>query len=325
MPTRRDILISGATALAGFAAARIVSADDRPGPGPRAGHAMAWHGGARAICLIGGDRHEIETGAPLEQVWLWDGRGWRLHQATGAPPATSLVAAAADAERGSVLAFGGFSILGPQKYGPPAGDLWELDRTLVWRRHHPQGAGPGGRHHHAAAFDSARRRFVLYGGFDAANAWQTDVWEWDGRAWQRFEPATGPGPRAHHAMAYDAGRGVIVLRGGTTPEKKQPSDTWTWDGRAWRVAAAGGPGPGGAYRMAYDASRQVVVLAGGDTCLWDGTTWTKASPTRSPTSRMVHGLAFDPVRRVTVLYGGSVDRANVADTWEWDGADWQMK
>jgi hypothetical protein len=283
---------------------------------------MAWHAGARAICLIGGDRDGIEVGSPREQVWLWDGRSWRQQPTVDAPPAASLVAAAADAERGSVLAFGGFSILGPRKYGPPAPDLWELDRTLAWRRHQPDGPQPGGRHHHAVAFDSARRRFVLYGGYDAANAWKTDLWEWDGRAWQQFEPATGPGPRAHHAMTFDVRRGVVVLRGGTTPDKTQPSDTWTWDGRAWRVAAADGPGPGGGYRMAYDASREVIILAGGDTCLWDGATWTKVSPAQSPASRQVHGLAFDPVRRVTVLYGGSVNGERAADTWEWDGARW---
>jgi hypothetical protein len=319
MYTRREVLT---TALAGLAAPRLSAADDTAGPGPRAGHAMAWHGGAGATCLIGGDRKGIEDGSPREQVWLWNGRHWRQHPAADAPQATSLVAVAADPERGSVLAFGGFRILGPRKYGPPAGDLWELDRTLSWRRHAPAGAEPGGRHHHAIAFDIARRRLVLYGGYNADNTWKTDVWEWDGRVWDQLEPSSGPGPRAHHAMAYDASRGVVVLRGGTTPEKSQPSDTWTWDGRAWHIAAADGPGPGGGYRMAYDAAREVTVLCGGDTCLWNGQAWTRVSPAASPSSRLVHAMAYDPARRVVVLYGGSVNRENAADTWEWNGTTW---
>ena len=33
-------------------------------------------------------------------------------------------------------------------------------------------------------------------------------------------------------------------------------------------------------------------------------------------------MAYDPDRRVVVLYGGSVSRENVGDTWEWNGTTW---
>jgi len=303
----------------GVGAAR---ADQTPGPGPRAGHAMAWHAGIGAICLIGGDRPGVEAGAPREQVWLWNGRAWTTRSAGEAPHAASLVAAVADVERRSVFAYGGFRIEGPRKYGAPAGELWELDHDLVWRRH--DGEGPGPRHHHAMAFDAARGRLVLYGGLNAANEWMTDLWEWDRRAWRRVDFETGPGQRAHHAMAFDERRGRIVLRGGTRADKVRPLDTWEWDGRAWRLAAADGPGPGGGYRMAFDAARGVTVLCGGDTCLWDGGAWTKAESARAPAHRMVHSLAYDRDRRVVVLYGGSVDGENVGDTWEWNGAAWSL-
>jgi hypothetical protein len=318
MYSRRDLLLY---TLAGVASTHLARADNPAGPGPRAGHAMAWHAGRRAICLLGGDRVGLPSAVPAEDVWTWDGRHWLRADTSGAgPQAASLVAAAGDPHRGSVLAYGGFRIEGPQKYGAPAGELWELDRGLAWRRH--DALGPGPRHHHAMAFDTKRGRLVVYGGIDATGDWPTDVWEWDRSRWQRVESATGPGPRAHHALAFDSRRARVVLRGGTTPGKVQPPDTWEWDGRNWHRSADDGPLPGGGYRMAYDAAREVTVLCGGDTCLWDGRAWTRLATTTSPASRLVHAMAYDPNRRVVVLYGGSVERVNAADTWEWNGTTW---
>ena len=172
------------------------------------------------------------------------------------------------------------------------------------------------------AFDSARGRLVMYGGIDASDKWDQDVWEWDRERWHCIPTGTGPGDRAHHAMAYDSGRGRVVCRGGTRQDKSHPLDTWEWDGRTWRQAAAGGPGPGNGYRMAYDAERGVTVLFGGDTCLWDGASWTRVTTPRAPVSRSVHAIAYDPVRQRVVLHGGSLGQERAADTWEWDGAAW---
>lgn len=317
MYTRRDVLTA---ALAGLAGTRLSAADGVAGPGPRAGHAMAWHAGRRAVCLLGGDRAGLAVESPPEEVWLLDGSGWTRAVTSGeAPPAASLVAAASDADRGSVLAYGGFQVLGPRKYGAPGDTLWELGPDLAWRRH--SSPSPGPRHHHAVAFDSRRGRLVLYGGIDAAGDWPIDVWEWDRSRWHRIED-TGPGQRGHHALTFDAARGRVVLRGGTTPSRVQPTETWEWDGERWHMAAADGPGPGGGYRMAYDAAREVTVLCGGDTCLWNGRSWTRVSPPVSLSSRLVHAMAYDSARRVVVLYGGSVNRENVGDTWAWDGTTW---
>ncbi len=283
---------------------------------------MAYHAGASAVCLLGGDHEDLNRQDPREQAWLWNGQAWRAPVTREAPPAVSLVAAAADPHRRSVLIVGGFTVIGPRKYGPPAGDLWELDADGQWRLQTTEGPRPGPRHHHAMAFDTRRGRLVLYGGFNADNAWMTDLWEWDRQRWHRLQPAAGPGERAHHAMAYDSTRGCIVLRGGTTSTKVQPADTWEWDGTTWHRAATDGPGPGGGYRMAYDQARRVTVLCGGDTCLWDGTAWTRITTAPAPVPRMVHALAYDVARQRVVLYGGSIDRVNAADTWEWDGTAW---
>ena len=328
MISRRQAIRSGLQAAAGVTVAHWVhprlSADQPAGPGPRAGHAMAYHAGLRAICLVSGDRDG--TDVTREEPWLWDGRSWTTRAGGQAPGSTTLRGAASDPERKSILIFGGLTILGPRKYGPPSSELWELDAKGAWRRRTPSGPEPGPRHHHAVAFDSRRGRLVVYGGIDDKENWPQDVWEWDRERWHHLQPDVNPGERAHHAMAYDSTRGVIVLRGGTRRERgNYPTDTWEWDGRAWRMAAADGPGPGNGYRMAYDAERRVTVLFGGETCVWDGKSWTRLTPPASPPDRAVHGLAYDPSRQRVVLYGGSRENGRLNDLWEWDGRNWTAR
>src|SRR4051794_14999525 len=41
-----------------------------------------------------------------------------------------------------------------------------------------------------------------------------------------------------------------------------------------------------------------------------------------PPPRSEFGMTFDPVRGVTVLFGGQSGATLFGDTWEWDGAYW---
>ncbi|MCG3130739.1 MAG: hypothetical protein FLDDKLPJ_01511 [Phycisphaerae bacterium] len=89
--------------------------------------------------------------------------------------------------------------------------------------------------------------------------------------------------REDHAMAYDSARGVTVLFGGYFNPFGALGDTWESNGVEWQPAAYSGPSPGG---------------------------------------RQGHALGYDPVRRVTVLFGGYDGSADLTDTWEWDGRTW---
>jgi hypothetical protein len=102
-------------------------------------------------------------------------------------------------------------------------------------------------------------------------------------------PGTGvgtPGERAHHAMAYDSDRGVTVFFGGEigkTGDEQYFNDTWEYDGtNQWR---------------------QIIVL----------------DP--KPAPRSFHSMAYDPVRKRVVLYGGWAAGGNYGfdDTWEYTG------
>ncbi|MBK5297583.1 MAG: hypothetical protein JJE40_10530 [Vicinamibacteria bacterium] len=147
---------------------------------------------ASAACLLGGDYEGLNPDDPREQAWLWNGQRWMAPVTHEAPPAVSLVAAVGDPERKSVLIYGGFAVLGPRRYGPPSGDVWEWDRTR-WHRVETT-TGPGERAHHAMAYDSKRHRIVVRGGTRPDKVHPTDTWEWDGQVWHRAaSDGAGPG------------------------------------------------------------------------------------------------------------------------------------
>ena len=156
--------------------------------------------------------------------------------------------------------------------------------------------------------------------------------------WANVAPAASPPPRQSHAMAWDSGRARLVLFGGDSGGTAQFSDTWEWDGLTWAQVSSAGPIARSRHAMAFDDSRGRVVLFGGwdrahsaggtvtlldDTWEWDGNTWTQINAT-GPQARAAHTLTWDPVRRRTVLFGGSqANSAYLADLWQWDGVSWQ--
>ncbi len=88
------------------------------------------------------------------------------------------------------------------------------------------------------------------------------------------------GQRMHHAMAYDSHRGVTVFFGGEIGEgddREYFNDTQEYDGKQWiRINFFG----------------------------------------ESPPTRSMHAMAYDPIRRQIVLYGGHrADGPAFGDTW----------
>lgn len=87
---------------------------------------------------------------------------------------------------------------------------------------------------------------------------------------------------------------------------------------------------------AYDTHRGVLVLFGGrdlasplnlnsDTWEWDGVTWTRYTPPVSPAPRVAASMAYDSIRRVTVLFGGDTGTSGYDDTWDWNGTSWTRR
>lgn len=88
--------------------------------------------------------------------------------------------------------------------------------------------------------------------------------------------------------------------------------------------------------MAYDPATRTMLLFGGhsdrypylgDTWIWNGTTWTKLSPSTSPLARSDAPVAYDAATRTVLLFGGEGmisegEYGGLSDTWSWNGTTW---
>jgi hypothetical protein len=196
------------------------------------------------------------------------------------------VGMAHDPVRGCRVAFGGESWDGCD--GGFYCGQWESCRGGAWRAptiSDPEGDGnPSLWYDLPLVFAGGRGTTVLHDG--------TDVWEWDGTSWRRVvmanAPGTGPVARTGHAIAYDEARQRLLLFGGiTSPGGAFLGDTWETDFKSW--------------------TRVCTACVAGST---------------APPARSAHAMAYDPVRKVTVLVGGRVSNTPTFDagTWTWDGA-----
>jgi hypothetical protein len=101
---------------------------------------------------------------------------------------------------------------------------------------------------------------------------------------------------------------------------------------AWSKHPMTGPPARIEVTLVYDSVAQRMIAFGGFDLNWyrlqdiweyDGSakTWTNVTPASGalPPRRSGHAMAFDPVRRVVVLFGGyNEDLLYLNDTWEWD-------
>ncbi|MBI1853450.1 MAG: IPT/TIG domain-containing protein [Planctomycetes bacterium] len=206
-------------------------------------------------------------------------------------------------------------------------------RAQAWRQQHPT-VSPAPRWGASIAFDSARSRLVMFGAYEEALAGET--WEWDGTTWIQAHPITSPPPRYLAGMAYDSARGRIVLFAGSGRPGIFLNDTWEWDGVNWvQNYTPTSPLGDGRYVhvLAYDSVRQRTVLFGGeesrchgcfDTWEYDGTDWQLRSTATRPSAGEGGTLAFDPIRGVSVYFGGAamIPGNPSSETWEWNGTLW---
>lgn len=133
-------------------------------PSPRMHYAMASDPRNRQIVLFGG---RPLNGGFNADTWLWTGSQWLQLAATASPPPASDMAFAFDSDRGRMMLAGGF-----QGGFACLGGTWEWDGAGWEQRVDPapyaSGSDPVASWH--GAWDSARRRFVVFGGRNGASA-----------------------------------------------------------------------------------------------------------------------------------------------------------
>jgi len=240
-----------------------------------------------------------------------------------AQPAPSYsVAAAFDPERRELITFGGRT-----NDGADSNETWRWNGA-TWNRH--DGAGPSGRNGGTMVWDAARQRILLFGGVRGQQA-LGDTWTWDGTRWTQVA-LTGPPARTLAGLAYDSRRQRVVLFGGLTGSSPR-GDTWEWDGAQWIARGdVGNPPARSLHGFAFDDARGVTVLFAGnstlgpggerrDTWLYDGTSWTEASPAVLPTARDHVTMAYHASSQHVVVFGG-YDGNPTNEMLEWDGNQW---
>ena len=113
------------------------------------------------------------------------------------------------------------------------------------------------------------------------------------------------------------------------------SSTWRWE----EITPLASP-PGRTQGvLVYDAARERAVLVGGiESCgnrtpipavdfTWefDGIEWHRVTTATTPPGRYHAAIAYDSVRAVVVMFGGSFEGqpSSYGDTWEYDGSNWR--
>lgn len=238
----------------------------------------------------------------------------------------------------------------------PIQDFWRYDGARWAETPMPESDCPE-RKNSSVALDDVHQRFYVFGGtwsgYPKDGGSYTvkvlgDFRSWDGTQWRdefAAQDAGGhPTARGGAAMGYDSERQQLVLFGGTdnvTPN----NETWLNAGQGWtQLVPDGGAAPSPRFNthLVFDAARKRLVLFGGqaatgngsainyqDTWEFDGAAWADVTGAAAPPPGRGHSaMAYDPVRKKVVLFGGARDFAPIPagsaldDFWEWNGTQW---
>ena len=215
-PVRERVLLFGGSAAGGTPQADTWEWDGTDwtqiadtGPDARSRHALAYDSDRQRTVLFGGATGWQPTQMRAD-TWEWDGAEWTQVADMGPGPSHLL---AMTFGTGITLLFGGVTSSPPPVVAQKLSRLsWEWDGAHWTVR---QDMGPAPRWGHALAFDSARGRAVLFGGFSTqpsapgvANSVLGDTWE------ASLEEIPGPAPEPAVALVSFAINPDTVVGGG---------------------------------------------------------------------------------------------------------------
>ncbi len=175
-----------------------------------------------------------------------------------------------------------------------------------------------------------------------------DAWSWNGRSWtQQALPELDYPSRKNAGVAVDVAGARAFVFGGVWSGHPRDGGAYTvavkgdfrqFDGTRWtEVVTTTTPAPRSGAAMTWDGvSNQVLMFGGSDNVDVFSDTWTFANgdwtqratgSAPHPSPRLNTRMAYDPLRRRVVLFGGQAvgptDAINLQDTWEWDGSTWR--
>lgn len=174
-----------------------------------------------------------------------------------------------------------------------------------------------------------------------------DTWLWNGSTWTQ---ATGPAPssQASNSIALSRSMGRTVMYGGAYGVGPYSDRTYLFNGTGWTQASLSpNPGRRASAVLAQDRTGRLVLFGGADyvvrsngadgpvlytdTWSYSAAGWQLLRPAHSPAPRAGAVAAYDSGRGELVVFGGarqvpgSFEWKRNAQTWVWDGTDWQRR
>lgn len=247
------------------------------------------------------------------------------------PDARYLAAGVYDPSGDRLVVFGGVTTT-------YVNDTWalSLDGDPVWTELQA-GPRPNPRAQMAVAYDAARDRMLVFGGYEAT-ANTNDLWSLslgDTPDWTLLHPAgIGPSARRDACAIYDSDNDALVVFGGYSTQELNEAWQLPLTSMGWiRVQPRGGVPPARyAAGAAYDPlGRQMIVFGGAAKSTSYNTTaalalhgvpaWSSLNPPTPPASRYAMSLVYDAHRERLLVFGGIAFTDLYADVWAFDLAD----
>jgi len=285
-------------------------------PSPRYGATAVYDAPNDRLVVFGG----FDRTAERNDVWALSLSGapaWTELLPSGASPeGRSFHVALFDAPRQRMVVVGGWN------GADFLNDAWDLSiaGSPAWNQLATSGPTPPARDLAGAAYDSARERLVLFGGWNGT--YLNDTWALTlsgAPTWSEIVAASPPPPRREISIAYDTDDDRIVLFAGNDGTLR--SDAWELPlsgAPAWQELLPSGASPRPRYGHAsiYDPVADRMVIMGGLTD-WahENDAWAlelDAAPAWVPLAVLPrpvrnYSAVLDPVARQLLLLGGEVD------------------
>lgn len=292
---------------------------------------FAYDPDRQAVVLSGGTKSEDGSNA-LADTWLWDGSKWTLQSVFAAPSTRRDAVFVYDPISARGILFGGRNgTSGMQDLA----DTWSWNGS-AWTAE-TSAANPPARSDARAIYDPAGARVLLFGGRSGESGVLDDTWAFQASSKWTAIGGARPTARRHASFVYDATNTRAVVFGGLAQNGAAVAAGFQLVGSTWSALPGPQPEARADAALVHDPKSGNVLLFGGqageaaaslfgDTWTLDKSGWKKSVAALAPPARAGMQVAFDPVRKNVVLFGGysyvSGRPHYERDTWIWDGAAW---
>ena len=308
-------------------------------PSPRFDHGLVFFDKLGKVLLFGGFGPGETGNTAFQDTWLYDGGRWTELLLATSPPGRSRHSLAYDQKRQLVWMFGGFSSAQGE-----FNDLWQYNGT-DWSALKVDLAPPP-RSSACLAYNPTDDSLVLFGGQNKAHGMLADTWRFElsSKTWSPVETEKIPAARQDAGFVFDQAARTLTMIGGYDG-RRDLADVWVFDGANWERIDSRTPVARAYFAIAYDRAKEQTVLFGGygleslnaqkpdgdpadspppGTWEFDGNTWKQIPTATHPSAELSYGMAYDPKRRLVVLFGGyNLIKGELAETWVFDGKAWR--